>query len=289
MIGRAQGLCDSRRQERKVSGSRPGGFPRSSALSPAPGRPRRLPRSVSPLFRRHERTRSLIGPRRHDRSEEAFRREPLQHRDLRIPVLEALHQSLDLLEPFSAGRAGFGKMPAGLGIDGEQPGDVGELQMLPLAISISSGRPFTGGRDIRQSQISLYDQGHQTVPDAVLERTAKAAGFPVFLLPFLLRAIRGFRLLAGGRWADRPDHRRGARRRLARARPVHDRDRCRTRSFPENELRSPEEEGARPSCSGSVLRSRPHDYRIAWSRKIEEYHSRALSERVDGREHRSGR
>ena len=69
-------------------------------------------------------------PRRHDRREEALRRETLQHRDLRVPVLEALHQSLDLLEPFSAGRAGLGEMPAGLGIDGEQPGDLWELQVL---------------------------------------------------------------------------------------------------------------------------------------------------------------
>ena len=53
---------------------------------------------------------------------------------------------------------------------------------------------------ISQSQISLYDQGRRTVPDDALERTAKAAGFPVFLLPFLLRAIRAFRLLAEGRW-----------------------------------------------------------------------------------------
>jgi|SRR6185369_11385092 len=59
---------------------------------------------------------------------------------------------------------------------------------------------FSRKAKISQSQTSTYEQGDRSVPDEVLERAAKAVGFPIFLLPFLLRAIRTFRLTAEGRW-----------------------------------------------------------------------------------------
>jgi transcriptional regulator with XRE-family HTH domain len=133
---------------------------------------------------------------------------------------------------------------------------------------------------ISQSQISLYDQGRRTVPDAVLERTARAAGFPVFLLPFLLRAIRGFRLLAAGRWqigrvlaGELATGLLGLGQSMAEivAAPGLSR---------ENELRSPEEEREAALVLWDRLRCRPHDYRIVLVEEEEEYHSRALSERV---------
>ena len=133
---------------------------------------------------------------------------------------------------------------------------------------------------ISQSQISLYDQGHRTVPDAILERTAKAAGFPVFLLPFLLRAIRGFRLLAAGRWQVGPilagelaTGLLGIGQSMAEIVAVPDLSR-------ENEPRSPEEERAEALVLWERLRCRPHDYRIALIEEDEEYHTCALRELV---------
>lgn len=53
-------------------------------------------------------------------------------------------------------------------------------------------------------QVSLYERGERTVPEAVLGRTAKARGFPRALLQPARRAIRSFRVAARG-WsrADR--------------------------------------------------------------------------------------
>jgi len=55
---------------------------------------------------------------------------------------------------------------------------------------------------ISANQVSIYEQGHRTVPDDILQRAAEAVGFPVPLLPFLLKAIRTFRLIAesGGKF-----------------------------------------------------------------------------------------
>jgi transcriptional regulator with XRE-family HTH domain/tetratricopeptide (TPR) repeat protein len=55
-------------------------------------------------------------------------------------VLEALHQGLDLLELLSTDRADLGKMPAGRGIDGEQPGDVWELQVPRESLGVSQAK-----------------------------------------------------------------------------------------------------------------------------------------------------
>jgi transcriptional regulator with XRE-family HTH domain len=62
---------------------------------------------------------------------------------------------------------------------------------------------FSRAAKISQSQISVYEQGGRSVPDEVLDRAANAVGFPLVLLPFLLRAIRAFRLIAEGRWRMR--------------------------------------------------------------------------------------
>jgi len=51
---------------------------------------------------------------------------------------------------------------------------------------------------ISPNQVSLYEQGRRTVPDEILRRGAEAVGFPILLLPFLLKAIRTFRLIAEG-------------------------------------------------------------------------------------------
>ncbi|HYN22865.1 MAG TPA: hypothetical protein VE078_18030 [Thermoanaerobaculia bacterium] len=63
---------------------------------------------------------------------------------------------------------------------------------------------FAAAAHISASQVSLYDRGLRTVPDAVLQRAADARGFPQALITPALRAIRSFRLAADG-WsrADR--------------------------------------------------------------------------------------
>jgi tetratricopeptide (TPR) repeat protein len=48
------------------------------------------------------------------------------------------------------------------------------------------------------SQVSIYDRGDRTVPDAVLERAADARGFPRHLIQPARRAIRSFRAAARG-------------------------------------------------------------------------------------------
>jgi tetratricopeptide (TPR) repeat protein len=133
---------------------------------------------------------------------------------------------------------------------------------------------------ISQSQISLYDQGRRTVPDAVLERTARAAGFPVFLLPFLLRAIRGFRLLAAGRWqigrvfaGELATGLLGLGQSMAEIVAAPGRLR-------ETVPRSPEEERAAARVLWERLRCRSHDYRIALVEDEEEYRTWALCERA---------
>jgi tetratricopeptide (TPR) repeat protein len=133
---------------------------------------------------------------------------------------------------------------------------------------------------ISQSQISLYDQGRRTVPDAVLERTAKAAGFPVFLLPFLLRAIRGFRLLASGRWkigqvfgGELATGLLGLGQSMVEIVAVPGLSR-------ENLPCSPEEEREAAIVLWDRLRHRHRDYRIALVEEDEEYRSWALCERV---------
>jgi len=133
---------------------------------------------------------------------------------------------------------------------------------------------------ISQSQISLYDQGRRTVPDDVLERTAKAAGFPVFLLPFLLRAIRAFRLLAEGRWklprvfgGELATGLLGLSQSMAEI--------VAASSFPrETALCTPEEERAAALALWEGLRRRPHGYLEALIEEDEEYRTWALCERV---------
>jgi tetratricopeptide (TPR) repeat protein len=50
-----------------------------------------------------------------------------------------------------------------------------------------------------QRQLSYYERGEAAVPREILERGALRAGFPVFLLDALLRDVRLYQLLAGGR------------------------------------------------------------------------------------------
>lgn len=52
-------------------------------------------------------------------------------------------------------------------------------------------------------QVSLYDRGERTVPEAILERAAESIGFPPNLLRPARRAVRSFRAAARG-WS-RPD------------------------------------------------------------------------------------
>jgi transcriptional regulator with XRE-family HTH domain len=133
---------------------------------------------------------------------------------------------------------------------------------------------------ISQSQISLYDQGHRTVPDDVLERTAKAAGFPVFLLPFLLRAIRAFRLLAGGRWKIG----RVLGGELATGLLELGQSMIDVVAVPglpqEDALRTPEEEREAALALWDRLRCRPPGYLEALVEEDEEYRTWALSERA---------
>jgi tetratricopeptide (TPR) repeat protein/transcriptional regulator with XRE-family HTH domain len=133
---------------------------------------------------------------------------------------------------------------------------------------------------IAQSQISHYDQGRRTVPDDVLERSARAVGFPVFLLPFLLRAIRVFRIVAAGRWkigrvfsGDLATGLLGLGQTMVEivAAP----------GLPqESAPRSPEEEREAAFVLWDRLRCGPHDYRIALVEEDEEYRTWALCERV---------
>jgi tetratricopeptide (TPR) repeat protein len=133
---------------------------------------------------------------------------------------------------------------------------------------------------ISQGQISLYDQGRRTVPGAVLERTARAAGFPVFILPFVLRAIRGFRLLASGRWKiGRVFSGELAAGLLGLGQSMVEIVAAPSLSR-ENVLRSPEEEREAAGALWDRLRSRPHDYRSAIVEEDEECRTWALCERV---------
>jgi transcriptional regulator with XRE-family HTH domain len=133
---------------------------------------------------------------------------------------------------------------------------------------------------IAQSQISHYDQGRRTVPDDVLERTAKAAGFPVFLLPILLRAIRGFRLLAADRWkigrvfsGELATGLLGLGQSMVEivAAPALQ---------PESAPTSPKKDRGAALAIWDRLRRRPHDYRVALVEEDEEYCTWALCERV---------
>jgi transcriptional regulator with XRE-family HTH domain len=133
---------------------------------------------------------------------------------------------------------------------------------------------------IAQSQISHYDQGRRTVPDAVLERTAKAVGFPVALLPFLLRAIRVFRLVTAGRWRiGRVLGGELATGLLGLGQSIV--EIVASPSLPqESSPRSPEEERGAALALWNGLRRRPRDYRIALVEEAEEYRTWALCERV---------
>jgi tetratricopeptide (TPR) repeat protein len=133
---------------------------------------------------------------------------------------------------------------------------------------------------ISQSQISLYDQGHRTVPDAVLERTAKAVGFPVFLLPFLLKAIRAFRLVIEGRWKiGRVLSGELATGLLGLGQAIV--EIVAAAGLPdESAPRSPEEERAVALALWECLRCRSHDYQIALVEEEEECRTWALCERV---------
>jgi transcriptional regulator with XRE-family HTH domain len=131
---------------------------------------------------------------------------------------------------------------------------------------------------ISQNQISLYEQGHRTVPDDVLERAVRAAGFPVFLLPFLLKALRAFRLIAEGRWqigqmfgGELAMGLLGLGQAVAEVVAVPDSGRA---SVP----RSPEEERAAALALWERVRGRPHGYREALV--DEDYRTWALCERV---------
>jgi transcriptional regulator with XRE-family HTH domain/tetratricopeptide (TPR) repeat protein len=133
---------------------------------------------------------------------------------------------------------------------------------------------------ISQSQISLYVQGHRTVPDAALERTARAAGFPVFLLPLLLKAIRAFRSVAKGRWklgrilsGDLATGLLGLGQSMV--------DLVAAPGLPqESAPRSPEEEREAARVLWDRLRHRPADYRITLVEEDEEYRTWALCEQV---------
>jgi hypothetical protein len=133
---------------------------------------------------------------------------------------------------------------------------------------------------ISPNQISLYDQGYRTVPDDVMDRAAKAVGFPVFLLPYLLKAIRAFRLLAEGKWktgrvlgGDLATGLLGLSQSMADvvAAPGPPR---------ESELRSPAAEREAADLLWERLRRRPHGHREALVEEDEDYRTWALCERV---------
>jgi transcriptional regulator with XRE-family HTH domain len=133
---------------------------------------------------------------------------------------------------------------------------------------------------ISQNQLSLYEQGHRTVPDEVLERVARAVGFPVFLLPLLLKSLRAFRLLAEGRWqigqmfgGELATGLLGLGQAVAELVAVPDPGR-------EGAPRSPEEERAAASALWERVRGRPHGYREALVEEDEDYRTWALCERV---------
>jgi len=133
---------------------------------------------------------------------------------------------------------------------------------------------------ISQGQISLYDQGHRTVPDAALERTAKAVGFPVFLLPFLLKAIRAFRIVVKGRWkigrvlgGELVTGLLGLGQSMIEL--------VATPGEPQEKgPRTPEEERRVALVLWERLRRRPHDHLSALVEEDEEYRTFALCERV---------
>jgi tetratricopeptide (TPR) repeat protein len=58
---------------------------------------------------------------------------------------------------------------------------------------------FARALGISQRQLSYYERGEAAVPREILERGARRAGFPLFLLDALLHDVRLYRLLAGGR------------------------------------------------------------------------------------------
>jgi len=62
-----------------------------------------------------------------------------------------------------------------------------------------SQEKFAPALGISQRQLSYYERGEAAVPREILERGALRAEFPVFLLDALLRDVRLYRLLAGGR------------------------------------------------------------------------------------------
>ncbi|HEX3531404.1 MAG TPA: helix-turn-helix transcriptional regulator [Thermoanaerobaculia bacterium] len=136
---------------------------------------------------------------------------------------------------------------------------------------------------ISPGQISLYDQGHRTVPDDVLERAAKAAGFPVFLLPFLLEAIRAFRLLAEGTWKIGRVLGGGLATDLLDL--GHSIAEVVTLPAPPSEgseggPRSPDEEREAARRLWDRIRSRPPGHREALVEEDEDYRTWALCERV---------
>jgi transcriptional regulator with XRE-family HTH domain/tetratricopeptide (TPR) repeat protein len=133
---------------------------------------------------------------------------------------------------------------------------------------------------IAQSQISHYDQGRRTVPADILERTARAVGFPVFLLPFLLRAIRVFRIVAAGRWKiGRVFSGELATGLLGLGQSMV--ELVAAPSLPqESEPRSPAEEREAALAIWGRLRQRTPNYRIALIEEDEEYRAWALCERV---------
>jgi len=72
------------------------------------------------------------------------------------------------------------------------------LGMFRETLDLSQAQ-FSRALGISQRQLSYYERGEAVVPREIMERGALRAGFPVFLLDALLRDVRLYRLLAGGR------------------------------------------------------------------------------------------
>jgi len=139
---------------------------------------------------------------------------------------------------------------------------------------------YSHAAGISANQVSLYERGHRTVPEEILRRGAEAVGFPVPLLPFLLKGIRTFRLIAegGGRFGRLLGGAfsmslLGLGHAAAEVVTVPDHP-------PEEAPLSPQAERERACALWDRMRRRPHRHREALVDEDEEYRTWGLVEQV---------
>jgi transcriptional regulator with XRE-family HTH domain len=139
---------------------------------------------------------------------------------------------------------------------------------------------YSQAAGISPNQVSLYEQGRRAVPDEILRRASEAVGFPVSLLPFLLKAIRTFRLIAesGGRFGRLLGGAfsvslLGLGHAAAELVAVRDHP-------PETAPPCPQDERERASALWDRMRGRPHPHREALVDEDEEYRTWGLVEQV---------